>query len=194
LHVESKLARLIPYFGFITPIFGFSVILLAVSSAPWFSWTENALSDLGVFGLSAVIFNNGLIITAAMMMVFCAGIWGWVDGDVMGRAGAVLFFLAAAFLVGIGAFPETAGRIHYYVSVGFFVSMPLSLFTMAVYMLQGGMRRLGLLSLLLGGFAAVVWMPNWDGVAIPEALSALAVGAWSAAMGSRMLVEMKGVS
>jgi hypothetical membrane protein len=194
LHVESKLARLIPYFGFITPIFGFSVILLAVSSAPWFSWTENALSDLGVFGLSAVIFNNGLIITAAMMMVFCVGIWKLVGGDMMGRSGAVLFLLAATFLVGIGAFPETAGRIHYYVSVGFFVSMPLSLFAMAVYMLRRGMKRLGLLTLALGGFAAFVWTPNWDGVAIPEALSALAVGAWTTVMGSRMLVEKQGAS
>jgi len=38
---------------------GFSAVLLSAASSPWFSWAENALSDLGVGG-SGLIFNGGL--------------------------------------------------------------------------------------------------------------------------------------
>ena len=35
--------------GILSPIIGFIFISIAIQSAPWFSWTENWISDLGGF-------------------------------------------------------------------------------------------------------------------------------------------------
>jgi hypothetical membrane protein len=51
-----RLARLS---GTVAPVVAFGAILLATVLAPWFSWTGDALSDLGVPATSAVapLFN-----------------------------------------------------------------------------------------------------------------------------------------
>ena len=181
--MNVRLVRLFGYFGVIAPIFGFSVIFLAIRMAPWFSWTGNALSDLGVEGLSAVVFNNGLGMTAALMAVFSLGVYELAREDAVGRASFVFLVAAAVFLVGIGVFPETAGPIHFYFSVAFFVSLPLALMAFALYAYRMGMRRFTILSVAVGAAAALVWAPKWGAAAIPEALSALALGIWSAVLG-----------
>jgi len=43
--VNVRLVRLFGYFGILAPIVGFSMIFLAIATAPWFSWTGNALSS-----------------------------------------------------------------------------------------------------------------------------------------------------
>ncbi|MEM4733673.1 MAG: hypothetical protein QXD70_04005, partial [Candidatus Bathyarchaeia archaeon] len=46
--------------GLLTPLMAFSCIFLAIYFAPEFSWTHNALSDLGVMpGVTAALFNYG---------------------------------------------------------------------------------------------------------------------------------------
>jgi len=185
--MDLERLRLYAYMGLITPVVGFIVIFLAISSAPWFKWTGNALSDLGVRGTPALIFNNGLMLTAALMAVFCLGLRETEGGDSAGQVGWIMFLIASTFLLGVGIFPETAGRIHYYVSVGFFVSMPLALFAFTAHLYRGGEQRLAVFTVALGLFSALVWTPSWDGVAIPEAASALAVGVWAVTMSLRML-------
>jgi hypothetical membrane protein len=181
--VNTKLVRLFGYFGIFTPILGFAMILLAIETAPWFSWTGNALSDLGVDGLTAVVFNHGLQMTAALMSLYSLGVYEFTRGDTVGQAGFLLTLASAVFLFFIGLFPETAGRVHFYFSVAFFVSLPLSSLTLAYYNWRQGCRRLSYLSAAVGAMAVLVWVPGWDAVAIPEALSALAVGAWSSVFG-----------
>jgi hypothetical membrane protein len=184
--VNTKLVRLFGYFGILAPIVGFSVIFLSIRTAPWFSWTGNALSDLGVEGFTAVLFNDGLTMTAAVMMAFSIGLYEFTKEDKVGRIGFRFYIAASIFLLGIGFFPKTAGDVHYYFSVAFFVALPLSLLFFAFYMFKNGMRSLSLLSAVLGAVAALVWVPSWGAVAIPEALSALAAGIWSAVLGAWM--------
>ena len=178
--------RLFGYFGILAPIVGFLVIYAAVASAPWFSWTENALSDLGVEGVTATIFNYGFMATAGMIAAFSRGLQGFTDGDRVGRIGSSLFLLAAVFLFFIGVFPETAGRIHFYFSVAFFVTLSVTVMVLSVYMLRQGMKGEGVAVLAAGLISAMIWTLNWDGVAVPEAISALMMAVTSVIFGYRM--------
>lgn len=181
--LNVKIVRMAGFFGVAAPILGFAVIFLAIWASPWFSWTGNALSDLGVEGFGSVIFNSGLPMTGALLMMFSLGLFEVTRGCWAGRLGSALFLASALLLCAIGVFPETAGRIHYYVSVAFFVSLPLSMFALGAFMVRHNMRGLGILSFAAGAAAAGVWTLGWSAVAIPEALSALAAGVWSAALG-----------
>ena len=178
--------RRLGLFGIVTPVVGFTLILLAISTAPWFSWTENALSDLGVSGLTATIFNGGLMATALSMAAFSIGVWELTEGSTIGRAGSGALFLAAAFLFGIGVFPETVRPHHFIFSVAFFVALPVSMFVLSAHMIRGGMRDLGYLTVASGIVAALIWALEWDGVAIPEAVSALMAAVMSVILGYRM--------
>ena len=181
--MNVKLVRLLGFFGVITPVVGFTMIFIAIRTAPWFSWTGNALSDLGVEGFTAAIFNAGLAMTGAVMMVFSLSIHEFTKGDLIGQAGFGLLLAASFLLIGIGVFPETAGPIHYYVSVAFFVAVPLSLLVLSIYFLRNSMRNIGIFTAAVGSLAALVWIPRWRAVAIPETLSSLAVGLWLAIIG-----------
>lgn len=181
--MNVKLVKLFGFFGIVAPVVGFTMIFLAIQTAPWFSWTDNALSDLGVDGFTAAVFNAGIIMTGAVMMVFSLGIHEFTKGDAFGQAGFILLLAASLFLIGIGAFPETAGPIHFSLSVAFFVALPSSLLIMSIHLIRNGMRTLGLFTGAAGAVAALVWAPQWSAVAIPEALSSLAVGLWSAVLG-----------
>ncbi|MBL7080780.1 DUF998 domain-containing protein [Candidatus Bathyarchaeota archaeon] len=181
--MNVKLVRLFGWFGVFTPVLGFSMIFLAISTAPWFSWQGNALSDLGVEGLTAAIFNGGLVMTGSVMAVFSLSVYEFGKEDRLGKAGFALLLLACVLLMGIGVYPETAGRIHLQISVAFFVTLPVAIIVNSVYLIRRGNRELGALGIAAGAVAIAIWTLPWDGVAIPEAVSAASAGVWSTATG-----------
>lgn len=188
-NMNIKVVKLFGVSGILAPVVGFTMIFLAIRTAPWFSWTGNALSDLGVEGLTAAVFNGGLVMTAAVMMTFSLSINEVTKGDIVGQAGFVLSLAVAGFLMGIGVFPETAGAIHYYLSVAFFASLPLCTLVLAAYMARNNMKKLSIISAVAGVISALVWIPHWSAVAIPEALSSLAFGVWSTVFGVWMITR-----
>jgi hypothetical membrane protein len=169
----------------IATLLAFPMILLAIQLSPWFSWFDNALSDLGVTGLAATIYNAGLIAGGIFSFIFSLGI-GKVMPRRLGYLGVGLLMLAALSLIGVGAFPETAGRIHRYLSLSFFTLLALSLLINGVTFLSAS-RKLGSFTILLGVVSAVVWLFPHRGEAIPEFISALSGSVWSAVFGLRML-------
>jgi len=181
--LNLKVVKMAGFFGIAAPILGFMMIFLAIRLSPWFSWTGNALSDLGVSGLGAIIFNNGLLMTGSFMMVFFLGFFELSEGSQLGRLGSGIFLMCAILLCAIGFFPETAGAIHQHVSVAFFVSIPIYKFVLGAFMVRNDMRKVGLLSFITGASAVIVWMPAWSSFAIPEMITALAVGVWSSVIG-----------
>ena len=182
--MNVKLVRLFGWFGIVTPVLGFTMIFLAISTAPWFSWQGNALSDLGVEGLTAAIFNGGLIMTGSVMAVFSLSVYEFGKEDRLGKAGFALLLLACIFLLGIGVFPETAGYIHMQFSVAFFVTLPVAIIVNSVYLIRQGNRELGALGIAAAAVAIAIWTLPWDGVAIPEAVSAASAGVWSTVTGA----------
>ncbi len=163
----------------------FSCIFLAISMSPWFSWSANALSDLGV-GEADWVFNSGLIAGGILTMVFAAGLLVAFGGRTLGRVGAIFFFFDAVALLGIGVFSEAAGDIHSYFSVAFFVLFPISLFLLGAGAVMAGSKKFGSFTIVDGILTALPWAFSWDGVAIPEAISVLVASIWIMAEGARL--------
>lgn len=183
--VVSRVAGLC---GITAPIIVSFLVVLAVSYSPWFSWTENALSDIGVRGIAAILFNSGLIIGGILALIFAIGLGQLLTNRMLGRVGSLLLSLAAVALCSIGIFPETAGTLHYVVSVAFFVLLPLSLFFLGAALLQEPTERsLGAFAVLAGAVATAVWALPWEGLAIPEAIAYLAASLWSMTLSVKML-------
>jgi hypothetical membrane protein len=179
--------------GIAAPIFAFACILAAVASWSQFSWTKNALSDLGVqSGATAAIFNVGLVVCGVLCMAFAAGLFRLVGKRVLSKAGVFLFVLACVFLVAIGIFNENFSPTHYYVSVGFFVSLPISVLVLVAALWLADEHRLSIFSLALGLAAAIPWVlqftvPYVSGVAIPEFASGMAGAVWAIVLSVKML-------
>jgi hypothetical membrane protein len=179
--------------GIITPSVAFSCILLAIAYAPHFSWTDNALSDLGVMpNPTSVLFNLGLIVSGILAIVFAFGLLIFFNKTVSGRIGAIMFVLDCLALICIGIFPESAKPMHLYASVAFFAIFPLAMFLMTASFVLSSKHRMAVFTFSIAVFAAVVWAAEFlmhyvPGVAIPETLSALAACLWVAVLSFNML-------
>lgn len=177
--------------GMIAPLIAFTLILLAIACSPNFSWTENALSDLGVQeGITAVLFNIGLIITGIIAILFATGLFKFLQENLLGRIGAFVFGLDALALTAIGVFPENVKPMHFYASVTFFTLFSISMFFIGAAFLLMSRMKLGFFTFIVAIVAAIVWaVPFGKGVAIPETLSTLSASTWSIALGFKILKE-----
>ena len=178
--------------GIFAPLIAFALILLAIVYSPRFSWAENALSDLGVQqGVTAVLFNLGLIISGLLILVFALGLFVGLRGRTLGKTGAFILVLDALALTAIGVFPENVKPMHLYASVAFFVLFPTSLFFIGTALLQMSQLNLGMFTFLIAIVAALVWViPYGGGVAVPETLAALSASTWSIVLGFRLLRQL----
>ncbi|MBS7619365.1 DUF998 domain-containing protein [Candidatus Bathyarchaeota archaeon] len=181
-----KITTFTGLFGILSPLVGFSTVFYAIRVSPWFNWSRNALSDLGVSGLSALIFNSGLVVTSMLLIIFSLGLLEYTNRKI-GKLGSYIFLISSLFLLFVGVFNERFGIIHFYVSVGFFVSLIISLLVFGFYFLNEKSIFFSSLSLIVGIIGIFVWSLPWEGVAIPEAVSSLAASFWSSALGLRMM-------
>jgi len=177
--------------GVAGPLVALSFIAISILRSPWFSWTGNALSDLGARDPSSCLFNTGLILGGVLIGVFAVGLLWSLRGKALGNAGALVLLLSAGALCAIGIFPETAGDIHLYVSYAFFILLVISLWIIGAALVQLGERRLGALVVVAGVVAAAVWALPWSAVAIPEIIASLAASACSIALSVRLLRTSK---
>jgi hypothetical membrane protein len=174
--------------GIIGPIIAISLILISIALSPWFSWWDNALSDLGVSSV-AILFNAGLILCGICCTIFSIGFLISTDKKKwLRRIGSVILCLATIALIGIGVFSEDFGILHFYFSVAFFVLLMIaSLILGASMMMDAELRTVGIIALSVGAFGIIGWMlPRGHGVAIPEALSSFPACIWFAILGVRM--------
>jgi hypothetical membrane protein len=180
--------------GIVAPIIGFSCILIAIASYPSFSWTDNALSDLGIIpGITGPLFNFGLVVSGVLALNFALfGLLTYFEKSWVGKIGAAVFAVSTLALIAIGIFNESFSPTHYLVSVAFFMLTPLSLFIMTCALWLVKQRGTAVFTVLVGVVAALPWLllfafnyvPN---VAIPESVSGIAVSVWAIVLGKRML-------
>ena len=186
MNIEDLKFKIAGLCALISPIVAFVCIFVAISLSPWFSWSGNALSDLGVRGTAATVFNSGLMVSGLLTMVFAAGLFEAFRGRILGRIGAVALFLGAISLFAVGAFPESAGAIHSYVSVAFFALLPISLITIGASMVIAKSRVLGSFSILVAVLAALPWAVSWNALAVPETMSVFTIAVWDVTMGLKL--------
>ncbi len=179
--------------GIAAPLLAFTCILTAIASYPAFSWTNNALSDLGVIpGITSLLFNFGLIISGFLSFTFAVlGLHIFLRASWAGKIGSAVFAAANLALMSIGIFNENFSPAHYLVSVAFFTLAPISLFILSLAFWLRHQRDKAVFTVLVGILAALPWLllafnyvPN---VAVPEFLSGLAVSAWAVVLATKML-------
>ncbi|SEV99283.1 DUF998 domain-containing protein [Halobacterium jilantaiense] len=171
--------------GVAAVVVSFAGILAAVASAPWFSWTANDLSDLGVAGgLTAGLFNYSLVAAGVLALPFA---W-WLAATATSRFGVLTaagFAVTGACMAGVGLFPSDTD-LHYPVAVGTYLGLTYTLALDASDAAVAGSARRALAGIwgALGhvtmwlvwgvvGFAAGV-----SGLALPEVGGSLLLAAW----------------
>ena len=119
---SSYLIKLSGTCGIVLPIVTLLNLFLAIQGEPWFSWTENAISDLGRSEVaSSTFFNYSIILVGVLLLIFSVGLAKiLMDDKPEGKIGPVLFSLSSIFLIGIGLIPSP-DLSHDYVSGLFFV-------------------------------------------------------------------------
>lgn len=176
--------------GFFSPFIALIGILTAIAISPNFTWWGNALSDLGHYTrtdlgdlqlFSAIIFNSGLIITGVLMLYFSISFFRQLK-DPFTKIGLLIFIVSCIFLIAIGIFSENFSPTHYQVSVGFFLTFPFAMwFIFLSWIRFPNLRWFAILSLLVPFISLYLWIGLWDfweGVAIPEILTALSAIVW----------------
>ncbi|MCJ7610147.1 DUF998 domain-containing protein [Candidatus Bathyarchaeota archaeon] len=159
--------------GLAAPVVAYIFIGVAIAQSPWFRWDGNALSDLGHSSWSSVapVFNFGLLFTGFLIVAYAL-----LSLRHSARWTSLALAVAAFSLQLVGAFNEVYGVLHYAVSILFFVSMGVA------SLVYAAVRRsyLGVAAFAIGLAAWVLyWLDIYSsGVAVPEAVSTLAVMPW----------------
>jgi len=156
--------------GILASLVIFTSILLAIYVSPWFRWTNNALSDLGVEEASALFFNGGLVLGGVLLFIFSLGLATTLPNKI----GAYLLAFGSLSLMGIGLFPETLFIPHYIVSATFFVLLALSLFVIGITTVKKqNDRNIGAIACVFSVIAvcSAVLLNFFSGIAIPEAFA-----------------------
>ncbi|MCW4044346.1 MAG: DUF998 domain-containing protein [Candidatus Bathyarchaeota archaeon] len=181
--------------GFLTPLVAFALIFLAIASYPEFSWGDNALSDLGIVeGVTAVLFNSGLLVGGFLCFVFATGLFVFLKVHFFGKIGVFIFVLASLALFAIGVFPEDVRPVHYIVSVMFFVFLPFSMMVIAGAFWLMRKMRMAVFTLVVALAAAAPWVLYFafhyvSNVAVPEIVSAFAGSVWAVVLSGKMLKQ-----
>jgi hypothetical membrane protein len=159
--------------GLAAPVVAYIFIGVAIAQSPWFRWDGNALSDLGHSSWSSVapVFNFGLLFTGFLIVAYAL-----LSLRHSARWTSLALAVAAFSLQLVGAFNEVYGVLHYAVSILFFVSMGVASLVYAA-------ERRSYLGVTAFAIGLAAWVLYWldiysSGVAVPEAVSTLAVMPW----------------
>lgn len=100
------------------------VIVAAITLAPRFSWSADALSDLGVARATAPFFNGALICGGLLALPYARALRRAGDGPV--PVPAVTFALAVLSMAGVGVFPAGTS-LHFPMALAFYLLLTATL-------------------------------------------------------------------
>jgi hypothetical membrane protein len=185
-HTLSGITRVAGICGLLLPVVIFTCLGLSLLSSPWFTWTDHALSDLGVQTTTAALFNYGMIAGGVLAFIFSLGLIRVLSRKI---GGYVLLFSSIA-LIGIGIFPETVFALHFFTSATFFVTLTLALLLLGITMEKDSFKRpVGFLALGCAGVAMIsaLFLFPLKGIALPEAFSCFPAFGWCFIVGAKMI-------
>ena len=159
-------------------MFALGGVLVATGLDPTFSWSHDALSDLGVRPASALPFRLGLLLGGLLGTVYGIGIWKQGTTTPTKSVG-ILFAGSASSLAGVGVF-VIGHPLHQPAAIGFFGLAMLAFATDGVSReTRSATVTLILLVALIGSW--VTWAYGlWPGpgLALPEMIGAVIVATW----------------
>jgi hypothetical membrane protein len=179
------ITRLAGICGILIPVVNFTCIGLSISSSPWFTWTQHALSDLGIEKNTAALFNNGMILGGILSFIFSLGLIKVLSK----KTGAYVLMLSSIALIGIGLFPQTLFTLHFLTSSSFFILLTIALLIIGLTLKQNKFERsIGSLAFVFSLIAmcSSVFLFQLEGIAIPEALSCFPGFIWCMIVGVKM--------
>jgi len=167
-------------------IFALMWIVAATVDSNWVLG-EQTLSELGGNRPGRIFFNTGVILEALLSIVFVFGLRYTLSDDNLGKAGSVVFFLAAISLLAVGIFPITTGVYHTVASYSFF---GLSLIALIIFIkpLQSS-RVFGAIFSIVTIVAILISLGFLFLTNIPtaEAVAVICLLFWSSIISIRML-------
>ena len=177
--------------GITSQLVAITALLVAISSSPWFSWTENYVSVLGVEGPATILFNWGLILAGALSLIFAIGLGKSLPSSRLGQLGMGSLILGSIALSAIGIFPRNIDLPHDAASVAFLVFIILALLLIGVAAITASRIIWGALSLSAGVMImALMLVPwPWSGGAIQQLLFCLPWSLWTVVSGAVLLVR-----
>lgn len=157
--------------GVVLPIFTIGLLIWALSQSPWFSWAENAISDIGRPEHGLTCFNYGLIIIGILILIFSFGLYFSFTDQ---RAGPTVFALSALYLIAVGFYPLPSLE-HIDLSALFFIAFPFGFLLYGYGNLYGAShfkKKMSIFALAIFITATIspVLLLIFKGIAIPEIL------------------------
>lgn len=183
---KFNITKLAGICGILFPMLIIICTCLSIYVSPWFIWTQNALSDLGVKGISAFIFNNGLILAGIFALVFSIGIAKTLSN----KFGAYVFAISAIALIGTGLFPLNLFVLHYVSSLTFFITLILSLFIIGFTLKNSKIEyKLGVATIFFAIIACIslILLKFLEGIAIPEVIVCIPPFIWCMTYGLKLV-------
>jgi hypothetical membrane protein len=182
---QSGITRVAGMCGIFIPVVIFTCLGLSIAASPWFTWTQHALSDLGIQENTGALFNYGMIFGGILALIFSFGLMKMLSN----KLGAYVLALSSLALIGIGVFPETIFTLHFLTSASFFILLAIALIIIGLTSRQNTFERtIGLVALVLVLIAigSTFFLFHFDGIAITEALSCFPAFIWCSIVGLKM--------
>jgi len=155
-HIDFELSILnvAGFSGIISPLITIISIFIAIHYAPWFSWTEYDLSDLGS-GLDernskcSFIFNFGISLGSFLAMIFAVGIYS-LQTEKIGKIGSAVFFMDMVAMCTVGLFPINTGINHTTATILLFALAPPAFIMLGIGFYRLEKFAIGVLSIFFG--------------------------------------------
>jgi hypothetical membrane protein len=172
-------------FGTPSPVIGAIMVLISISMTPGWSLRQ-PLSDLGSEGLGSVIFNNGLLMSGALTMLFAAALFEFTKGDIIGRVGSAAFLLYAIAMCGVGVVVIDLGVAHDQFATILFLMIPISSALISYNLYRRGLMRYAALGVIALLFGVAPWVIGGSVDAVKELVALIPFGIWHVMLGLHM--------
>jgi hypothetical membrane protein len=148
-----------------------------------FSWSKNALSDIGV-SPTASLFNSTLIVGGLLNLLFVLGLRSFFGKNRLLKTGISIIIVSSVSLALVGVFTEDTIILHAVVALGYLLLAPLGLICIGAgiknYFFGKVSFVLGIAALLvIIGLPLLAFGANLQiGFAVPEFLESLIFSSW----------------
>ena len=187
--LSKKIIKFSGLCGILTLIVPIITIIISIQMYPSFDWTANAISDLGTPDAASDFFNNGIVLTGVLFLLFSYGLLFFFEE----REGPTIMGVSAVFLIGIGLVP-LPNKEHIYMSGPFFIGIPFGFLVLGLQMrnrVEEFFRKMSLFAFIILILIAIssVTLLFFEGIAIPEILVIGPGFLWCSVFGFKMLVS-----
>ena len=168
------------------------IILLATMLSPWFSWQQNALSDLGI-GEVALFFNGAVFSGGLLNLIFSFGVKEYLPKNTKSLFGVGLLMIASTSLALVGIFTIAYSLIHSLIALSYFLLSPIAAILIGFSLKDQQTKKLSITTGFLA-LAAILLLPMLlfvlpiqVGFAVPEIIHSLILSIWTIYIASKLL-------